>query len=93
MTTGEHLVDISTLTTGTAMEHFLNISTGGDGFNIYVSEILEGKVLELENLEGKLVEQEYLTGKLAEQESLIGKLHQTEILMGTITEIEIIKGV
>ena len=92
MTTGEHLVDISTLTTGTAMDHFLNISTGS-GFNIYVSEILEGKVLELENLEGKLVEQEYLTGKLAEQESLIGKLHQTEILMGTITEIEIIKGV
>jgi hypothetical protein len=29
-TTGERLVAISTLTTGTAMEHFLNISTGGD---------------------------------------------------------------
>jgi len=29
MTTGERLVDISTLLTGTAMEHFLNISVGG----------------------------------------------------------------
>jgi hypothetical protein len=28
MTTGERLVDISTLTTGTAMDHFLNIDTG-----------------------------------------------------------------
>lgn len=37
MTTGERLVDISTLTTGTALQHFLNISTGtgGDTF-IYV---------------------------------------------------------
>jgi hypothetical protein len=29
MTTGQRLVDISTLTTGTALDHFLNISTGG----------------------------------------------------------------
>lgn len=28
-TTGERLVAISTLTTGTAMDHFLNIDTGG----------------------------------------------------------------
>lgn len=28
MTTGERLVNISTLTTGTALDHFLNISTG-----------------------------------------------------------------
>ena len=30
-TTGERLVAISTLSTGTALEHFLNISTGGAG--------------------------------------------------------------
>jgi len=40
MTTGERLVEISTLSTGTAMEHFLNISTGsggiGDSCNIFV---------------------------------------------------------
>jgi hypothetical protein len=29
MTTGERLVDISTLSTGTALDHFLNISGGG----------------------------------------------------------------
>lgn len=29
MTTGERLVEISTLVNGTAMNHFLNISTGG----------------------------------------------------------------
>lgn len=29
MTTGERLVEISTLTTGTAMDHFLNIAAGG----------------------------------------------------------------
>ncbi|WP_456403232.1 hypothetical protein [Hydrogenimonas sp.] len=29
MTTGEKLLDMSTLSTGTALDHFLNIKTGG----------------------------------------------------------------
>ena len=37
MTTGERLVSISTLSTGTALEHFLNIETGtGDGGEVRV---------------------------------------------------------
>ena len=31
MTTGEKLVEMSTLETGTALEHFMNISFGGGG--------------------------------------------------------------
>lgn len=31
MTTGERLVEISTLTTGTAEEHLLNVEFGGSG--------------------------------------------------------------
>lgn len=45
MTTGERLVDISTLSTGTALEHFLNISTGtGTGETIYVDRMLSADV-------------------------------------------------
>ena len=48
-TTGEYLVGISTLTTGTALEHFLNISAGtGTGYPYPVDSIiaaLEGDVL------------------------------------------------
>ena len=42
-TTGERLVAISTLSTGTAMEHFLNIDTGG-GETIYVDRAIQGIV-------------------------------------------------
>ena len=42
-TTGERLVDISTLSTGTALEHFLNIETGG-GETIYVDRAITGVV-------------------------------------------------
>jgi hypothetical protein len=38
-TTGERLVSISTLLTGTAMDHFLNISTGAGG-TVFVDGIL-----------------------------------------------------
>ena len=48
MTTGEKLVEMSTLETGTAMEHFLNISHGGgtgeDVIVIYDSEIHDMEV-------------------------------------------------
>lgn len=44
MTTGERLVDISTLSTGTALEHFLNISTGTGGETIYVDRMLSADV-------------------------------------------------
>lgn len=41
MTTGERLVSISTLETGTAMEHFLNIQTGGGSVGTIVDVILK----------------------------------------------------
>ena len=46
-TTGELLVEMSTLTTGTAMEHFQNISHGGgEGtiIEIYDSEIHDAEI-------------------------------------------------
>ena len=39
MTTGERLVSISTLSTGTALDHFLNISTGSGGETIFVTKL------------------------------------------------------
>ena len=44
MTTGERLVAISTLVIGTALEHFLNISTGTGGETIYVERLIQGEV-------------------------------------------------
>lgn len=51
MTTGERLVNISTLTSGSALNHFLNISTGGGGQTVYVDRKIEGeiKVIQLSN--------------------------------------------
>ena len=85
MTTGEHLVDISTLTTGTAMDHFLNISTG-DGFNIYVSEILEGKLTTEETLLGELTELEVLKGELIVVDEVYGQIALKDIITGKIIE-------
>ena len=44
MTTGERLVAISTLLIGTALEHFLNISTGTGGETIYVERLIRGEI-------------------------------------------------
>jgi len=56
MTTGERLVEISTLSTGTAMDHFLNISTGVAQEESYsggggaVHELMDGnEILEILN--------------------------------------------
>jgi len=43
-TTGERLVLISTLVSDTAMNHFLNIETGGGGETIYVDRAVRGVV-------------------------------------------------
>ena len=51
-TTGELLVIYSTLTTGTALEHFTNISTGG-GRTVYYSDALTG-VISDEILDGSV---------------------------------------
>jgi arginine repressor len=39
MTTGERLVSISTLSSDTALQHFLNINTGTGGSTIILSEL------------------------------------------------------
>lgn len=70
MTTGERLVDISTLTTGTAMEHFLNISETS-----YVDRNIAGSVTE-EDLTGVLGED--LTGVL-EEVILPGQLEEMAV--------------
>lgn len=43
MTTGERLVEISTLLTGTALEHFLNIQTGGGFITTAIDVILQAE--------------------------------------------------
>lgn len=49
MTTGERLVDISTLTSDTALNHFLNISVGG-GQTIYRDRPLAIEVHEVDSV-------------------------------------------
>ena len=43
-TTGDRLVEISTLSTGTALQHLLNVDFGGTGETIYVDRALTGFV-------------------------------------------------
>lgn len=43
-TTGDRLVEISTLSTGTALQHLLNVDYGGTGETIYVQRDIEGIV-------------------------------------------------
>ena len=59
MTTGERLVDISTLSTGTALDHFLNISVGA-GEVIYTCLPIEVSVNPVEKLTIKVAEMEEL---------------------------------
>ena len=48
MTTGEKLVEMSTLTTGTAMDHFLNIEFGGSGTDEEVIVIHDSEIHDME---------------------------------------------
>jgi len=45
-TTGERLVEISTLSTGTALQHLLNVDYGGTGETIYVQRAITGLVMQ-----------------------------------------------
>ena len=51
MTTGERLVQISTLSTGTAQDHLLNVDFGGTGEILYVDRRIIGIVC-CHNLQG-----------------------------------------
>lgn len=75
MTTGERLVSISTLTTGTALEHFLNIATGGNVINIInVCDQLIAEVLEPIVIEANVVGQKILKAEVLEPQLLKAKI-------------------
>ena len=86
MTTGERLVDISTLSTGTALEHFTNISTGG-GSTEYIftpSDELQG-LIELDEIQGTVQELELIKGTVTNPE-LQGTINDSEIVGEIINE-------
>lgn len=92
MTTGERLVQISTLATGIALDHFLNISTGGGGVELIVREPLSGALSGSITLVGSIPEQTALTGSLGASQGLIGAINDQQII-GIITEKESIDGI
>jgi hypothetical protein len=76
-TTGERLVDISTLATGTALQHFLNISTGGGGETIYVERLISGDVSSNE-VTGAVSHQQ-VTGSVSTVAEITGQVVISEV--------------
>jgi len=89
MTTGERLVEISTLTTGTALEHFLNISTGsiiyGQEFDVEVLELEAIMVDELEPMEVQVGDSD-LNVEMVQKETPVTK--ESEFITIVILETE-----
>lgn len=93
MTTGERLVDISTLTSDTALQHFLNIDTGGGGDVVYmVQGILYGEVQKIVPLTGQVQKIELFTGVPRKQKMFIGEVQKIEPLRGRVSKINNLKG-
>ena len=89
MTTGQRLVAISTLASGTAMEHFMNIEAGGVVINIH--EFSSGIVSVNKPLFGKLQSKNDVIGKITSINSIKGKVQLQSPLKGII-ETKTIKG-
>ena len=94
MTTGERLVFISTLTSDTALQHFLNISTGGGDtvINYVVQGILSGVVKKTTILTGELQKITPIGGEVKKQTILSGQLQSITPLEGEVSKINNLKG-
>jgi len=88
MTTGERLVNISTLSVATALEHFINISTGSGIEYVFVpSDEAEGKIEYIVDVVG-VVEEEEIKGEVQLLTEVIGTI-EDESIEGIIEEEEI----
>ena len=90
MTTGERLVSISTLSTGTALDHFLNISTGSA--EIVIRTPLVGNVQKIDLLNGIIQKVPLLDGVLQKIDLLYGVINKTTTLEGVLNKNDEIKG-
>jgi hypothetical protein len=78
-TTGERLVEMSILTTGTALDHFLNISFGGGGGGGDATNYLEQAILELIFLNNPLL-------KIGDQNGINGSEIAGNLYIGLFTD-------
>lgn len=92
MTTGQRLVDISTLSTGTALNHFLNIDTGtGGGVTIICKDEVAGSLEKQYIMRGILDIEDDLQGELETLVEIKGSI-QTDELKGILEENNNLKG-
>lgn len=94
MTTGEVLYDRSTLSEGTALEHFLSMEGSSSENNIifYTRSPLFGETQKIEHLDGKIQKINTLTGELKKIEIIKGVLEKTLTIEGEIQNRLNIKG-
>lgn len=93
MTTGEQLVLVSSLSTGTAEQHLLNIVGTGGGDIFYITrEPLDGTVQKTNFISGEVQKINLLEGKVQKIELIKGITKKELPLYGKIKKEDNIKG-
>jgi hypothetical protein len=91
MTTGEKLVELSSLTTGTALDHLLSIEQTGGGTTYVIREPLFGRLQKISLIGGELQKISLIEGEI-QAFRVEGAVQKLGVLEGTLGKKKKIKG-